>query len=96
MRRVASLCGLTLMVSTLLGAQACNRTSLHKSFGQRYRDINVAQNSARQARDGTVRGVEAQAILQTYTAGFVDQNGAGAGQPAIGASVKTAGVSPLH
>ena len=96
MRRVASLCGLTLLVSTLLGAQACNRTSLHKSFGQRYRDINVAQYGAHPAHDVTVRGAEAEVIIRTYTAGFGEDSPAGNGQAPVSASLKTAGVPPLH
>ena len=96
MRRIASLCGLTLLVVTLLGTQACARTSLHKSFGQRYRDINVAQYGAHPAHEVTMRGAEAETIIQSYTTGLSQAASAGSGQTSVGPSLKTAGVPPLH
>jgi hypothetical protein len=96
MRRIASLCGLTLLVVTLLGTQACGRTSLHKSFGQRYRDINVAQYGAHPAHDVTVRGAETDVIIQTYTTNLSQSSSGGAATPTVGPSLKTAGIPPLH
>lgn len=99
MRRIASLSGLGLFVCSLLASQACNRVTLHRSFGQRYRDVNVAQQAARPAQNVALRGPEADLIIQTYTAGFnvvPDSISGAGGQSGANAGKKTAGVPPLH
>lgn len=97
MRRALHLSVFALLTAATLGSTACNKPSLHRSFGQRYRDVNMAQMSAHPAHDVEMRGQEASAIIQTYTDSLTEitdsksaTSGGGSG------SGKTAGVSPLH
>lgn len=88
-----------LLALTLLALPlgACNRVTLHKSFGQRVKEFNTAQANAHPAHDAVVRGDEAVAIIESYTATFAPTNGGGGGSTGSGIpGVKTAGVPPLH
>jgi hypothetical protein len=99
MRRALHLSVFSLLTVIALGTTACDKVALHRSFGQRYRDVNMAQLNAHPAHEPTMRGPEASAVTQAYfdsLSEITDTKGASSGGGSGGASNKTAGVSPLH
>lgn len=82
-------------MALLVGTQACSNKSLHPSFGQLYRDVNMAQLSAHPAHDVTVRGIEVNNVVSRHDLQLAPQQGSGGGS--IGrASTSTAGIPSLH
>lgn len=96
MRPVASVGGLILMCTLFVAGAGCNRVTLHKSFGQRYRDVNMAQLSAHPAHEPITRGIEAQGAIEKFDRRFSSDSGGAAPGGLSTAGSKTAGVSPLH
>lgn len=96
MRPVASVGGLILMCGLMVAGAGCNRVALHKSFGQRYRDVNMAQLSAHPAHEPITRGIEAQGAIEKFDARFSKEGGGAAPGGLSTGGNKTAGVPPLH
>lgn len=89
MRLFISLTAMTL----LFGTQACTSASLHPSFGQLYRDVNIAQLNAHPAHDVVVRGIEVNNAISKHDASLAPQQGGGGSGPQ---STSTAGIPALH
>ena len=91
---------LALLAVTALTSSACGRMTLHRSFGQRVHDFNGAQAMAHPAHDVVVRGIEVEAILETFTNMYGttanDASSTNSGGGSGGGGRKTAGISPLN